>query len=81
MIVKPGEIKVAWSKQVNDIAFLLNGGDTGVDDAHFLYAVFKHGIPDNEGLMKALDERGYDLKTLRFTIKRKVETLLPKEGE
>ena len=59
---------VRWSKR--DKAHLYCGGkQTGGMLAHYFEGI---RYPDEHTLMQELERRGYDLTTLRFSIKKKV---------
>jgi hypothetical protein len=79
---KPPGHKVYWSKKEQDIIFW-HDGTVEMDDGteitaskatgHLLHTAFDcTPIFDGKSLVKLLEERGYDLTTLKFEIRKKV---------
>lgn len=80
-----GELKVYWGKETPrdypDIIFAWQGDATMKRDSRLLYYHLCCERPDPNvqplfskmlpSLVKELEERGYDLSTLRFSIKKK----------
>lgn len=60
----PG-LRVRWSKREKDLLFEY---DKHKWDGHYLYSVF------TKAFTAELESRGFDVTTLRFTVKRKTET-------
>ena len=72
---KPGELKVAFGKEphYNPDLFYCHGGDGATSqDGQMLGLFFERtdGLWDRT-LRKELEARGYDITTLKFTIKKK----------
>lgn len=67
---KPGELKCYWSKKENDLLFDWGDGASKTD-GHWLYSwmTFHKGF-DCE-FIKELESRGYDLTTLKISVKKK----------
>ena len=72
MAAKPGELRVAWSKKERDILYSYGGGGaskpTSMVIAHAFEVVEVYG---GKSLRAELEARGYDLTTLKFSIRRK----------
>lgn len=66
---KPAALLVRWSKRERDLLF---AWDKHPPDGHLMHYAF-NVVPVHGGrsLAQELDERGYDLTTLRFQIRRK----------
>lgn len=74
MACKDGVLSVRWSKKENDVLFEWGAGCSSAS-ASLLHSVFFHDRSpgaDVDGLLKELERRGYDIKTVRFSIKKKV---------
>lgn len=78
---KEGELKMCWGKMPHenpDMCFAWGEGCTK-RDANLLHYVMasprnKYMAPDQmPTLVEELDKRGYDITTLKFSIKKKVE--------
>lgn len=62
-------LSVKWSKMERDLVF---AHDRHSWDGQLLYsALCCRPIADSAGLVQELDKRGFDVTTLRFSIKRK----------
>lgn len=57
-----------WSKKEKDMMFCY---PTSKSDGHLLHNWFGHGIFGTKTIYSELESRGYDLTTLRFSIKKK----------
>ena len=79
---KPGELKVQWGKLPDDkpdICYVWGGEGASSHDGHLLHGMFsgfehrKYGrIPaQHDGYLAELEARGYDLTTLKFSIRQK----------
>lgn len=72
-IVRKDRLLVRWSRKEND--FLINYPDK--PDGHFIYGLIAQGsvryevLSSGKTLMEELEERGYDIKTLRIQVDRK----------
>lgn len=64
-------LRVRWSKRERDLVFW---HDRHKPDVHLLHV---HLSP----LAAELDKRGFDIRTLKFSIGRKAETMTPVESE
>jgi len=76
--MKDGELSVSFGylRGHGEDIYYTNGLGTSTADARCLSSAFENAVVhDGKSLRKLLEERGYDLKTLLFTIqKMKVET-------
>lgn len=71
---KPGELRMQWSKRENDLAFSWGGEGACKADSNLLAtALAMTPIAGGRTLRGQLEERGYDITTLRFSIRRKKE--------
>lgn len=61
------ELRATWSKREGDIVYHYDVRTSG----HLLHVSFSGGGSEPINLLRELDERGYDLTTLRFSIRRK----------
>jgi hypothetical protein len=81
---KPGELKMQWGKLPGDCPDMCFAWGDGCSkrDGNFLHYVLasarpthnrdEHGRPMfDKSVLEQLDERGYDLTTLRFSIRKK----------
>jgi hypothetical protein len=69
---KDNTLRAAWSKRERDVSFGWPSGPQTKSDGHLLYGHFGYrynydGTPE-KSLLDELRDRGYDLKTLRFSI-------------
>ena len=70
MKAKPNQLKAQWSKSQKDIVFAWGEG-IHKSDAHLLYAALNLKMKDGgTSLEEELLARGYDLTTLRFSVKK-----------
>ncbi len=58
-------IRVFWSAKDYDLKAAWDAGCASQDGGYLLFLLF------NKTFLEALDERGYDIKTLRFQIRKK----------
>lgn len=84
-IAKPGELRMGWGAaergDKEDVCYACGGAGADKSDAHLLHTAlgcerfspsFGHpGFAVEKSLLKELEERGYDLSTLRLSIRRK----------
>lgn len=73
---KPGELRAVWAKSVEgrDLHFIRGEGVPRADGALLCHALTsKHYTTDERSLAEELHRRGYDLTTLRFSIRKKGE--------
>jgi hypothetical protein len=80
---KPGELKVQWGKlpyDSPDICYCWGGDGATSSDGSLLHCMFSgfswrksdsFGAIQNDGYLKELEARGYDLTTLKFSIQKK----------
>lgn len=80
---KKRQLKVQWAKLPHDTPDLVfsSGEGTSSSDRYFLYCMFcseqprwdheKNGLAYDPSFVKELEARGYDLTTLKFSIKKK----------
>ena len=70
---KPGVLRVCWDRpergEPPDIVYDFGDGCSR-RDARLLHAAFSAKVIDGKDLYRELQERGYDLTTLRFTISK-----------
>lgn len=73
MKAKPGEIKAGWNARERDVGFAWGGDGASKADSNLLYGAlcFKSVLGDKT-LVQELEARGYDLTTMRFSIRRKM---------
>lgn len=71
MAAKPGELKARWSKRERDI--LLEHGGAGADksDGSWLCSWLDRHKGFDDTFLKELERRGYDITTLRISVKQK----------
>lgn len=64
-------LRMQWSKRQKDLVTDFPGSKL---DARLLHNAFNYGFPalGGESLLKELERLGYDITTLRFSIKKKV---------
>lgn len=62
----PPRIRLYWSKKEND---LMVNWDTGASSATARYLM---GVL-SKGVLKELESRGFDISTIRFQIRKKVQ--------
>jgi hypothetical protein len=61
------ELRIDWSKKEKDLLF----HSMSSPDGHLMH-VFTHYVQfDGKTLRQALEERGYDITTLKFSIRKK----------
>jgi hypothetical protein len=67
---KNNTLKANWNKKEKDIMFSFPLGSQTVSDAHLLHYFFNvvRDLNNDNSLIKELKERGYDIKTLTFSI-------------
>ena len=78
--MKDGELSASYGylpDNGEDIYYTNGPGCHSADARVLCHALETVVIHDGKGLRKILEERGYDLKTLRFTIQKKIQ---PVEG-
>lgn len=67
-----GDLTAYWSKSKNDILFDSTDGPHAVDGRRVVYHAFSVILlPDGKSFLDELEARGFDLATLKFSIKRK----------
>jgi hypothetical protein len=73
MKARPGEIKTGWNARERDIGFAWGADGAAKADANLLYGAlcFKRVLGERT-LIQELEARGYDLTTMRFSIRRKL---------
>lgn len=71
MSAKPGELKASWSKKEHDIIFEWGGAGADKSDGSWLntWLAYHKGFDDT--FLNELDKRGFDITTLRISVKRK----------
>lgn len=73
---KPGELKAAYGKNDSgdaDLQYAWGGKGVGKWDAHLLaYALQGTAVHEGRTLVQELEERGFDVTTLKFSIRKKV---------
>jgi len=71
MKTKPGELKACWNKKENDIT--LSWGGEGADkcDGGWLSSWLTHHKGFDGTFIEELELRGYDITTLKISVKRK----------
>lgn len=71
---KPGQLKVGWSKQEQDIVFAWGGQGADKSDAGLLNVMLT-STPKcfDKSIQDELIARGYDITTIRFSIQKKVQ--------
>ena len=68
---KPGELKCYWSKKENDLLFSWGEGVQKYDGS-WLNSWYGYHRGFDDTFLKELESRGYDLTTLKFSVKKKV---------
>ena len=73
---KANSLRAFWSKKEKDIMFYWPSGPHTKTDGHFLYGRMSIGPFNYDGkldtaFLKELEDRGYDLTTLLFSICKK----------
>ncbi|MBK9496681.1 MAG: hypothetical protein IPO08_19705 [Xanthomonadales bacterium] len=78
MAAKHGELKVRWGKLDGESQLLYEWGGGGAQkpDARILMSAIEDapGRPKERSLSEELEARGYDLTTLRFSIRQRPST-------
>lgn len=74
-VAKPGELRAAYGREDRwsspDVLYVWGGQGASKPDARVLSAAIEDAaVFDGKPLRKVLEERGYDITTLRFSIKR-----------
>jgi hypothetical protein len=66
-------LRINWSKREKDLIF----HSPSAPDGHLMHAFTHYVLFDGKTLRQALEERGYDIATLKFSVERKpkVESL------
>lgn len=74
MPAKPGELKARWSAKENDILLEWGGEGASKSDGGWLsyWLTNQRGFDDT--FIKELIQRGYDITTLKITVKKTVGT-------
>lgn len=70
---KPGELRMAWGKREGDLVVCGGDGICRADGNLLATALAMTPIAGGRTLRGQLEERGYDITTLRFSIRRKKE--------
>lgn len=81
---KPGELKVAWGKEKGDDPelFFCWGQGTSKRDNNLLMHFFSQKMtPEGKSISQELQERGYDISTLKFSISKDIAQLVNNESE
>lgn len=83
IVAEPGELKIGYGTCEPggrpDLVYAYGGGGTRKADGIVLSMAFEQiEVLDGKTLRQLLEERGYDIKTLRFTVRRKP---LPEEED
>jgi hypothetical protein len=70
---RSNSLSVYWSKRENDVMFNYPDGPQTKTDGHLLHVRFNspwrwHDGQESPDLVKELESRGYDVKTLRFSV-------------
>lgn len=68
---KPGELKAQWSKRTDDMVFSWGGAGADKSDGHWLHGWLCYHKGFDDVFVKELVSRGYDITTLKISIKRK----------
>lgn len=77
---KPGELKVAFGQEHGelDLYYCHGGGGAGRADSRLLSIAFEStDIIDGKNLRQELQDRGYDITTLKFSIQQKAVPAQP----
>lgn len=72
---RPGELIARWGKlpyEKPSICYAWGGKGAGSCDGRLLHGMFE-GFGYPEGYLKELETRGYDLTTLRFSIRQRTK--------
>lgn len=80
MTAKPGELKAGWSRRERDILFDWGGQGATKADSHVLHSALCTTFPADRSLVAELEARGYDISTLRFSIRRKAASIQTEGG-
>ena len=76
MKAKPGELKAGWNARERDIGFAWGGDGATKPDSRLLYGALAYkDVFEGKTLVQELEARGYDLTTLRFSIRRKQQPM------
>lgn len=76
-MAKPGELKIRWGRDdydrsSKDVLYEYGGGGADRDDMRILMFAFENTeVFEGKTLRQLLTARGYDLTTIRFSIKQK----------
>ena len=71
MSAKPGELKARWSKRERDVVFEWGASGADKSDGSWLNSWLSYHKGFDGTFLAELDRRGYDVETLRISIRRK----------
>lgn len=74
MSARPGELKARWSARERDVLFEWGAGGANKTDGSWLNSWFGHHKGFDATFLKELEARGYDLTTLKFSVRQKSAT-------
>lgn len=72
----PGQIKLCWSKKKQDIEIAWGGSGADKSDAGFVISTLTsyYGL-FNKTFLEEMESRGYDIKTIKFSIEKTKDKL------
>lgn len=71
MAAKPGELKARWSRRERDVLMEWGGNGAGKSDGSWLNSWLSYHRGFDGTFIEELTARGYDVSTLRVSVKRK----------
>lgn len=71
MAAQPGELKARWSKRERDVLMEWGGAGADSSDGSWLNSWLSYHKGFDGTFLNELEARGYDMSTLRITVKRK----------
>lgn len=73
MAAVAGELKARWSKRERDVMMEWGGSGADKSDGSWLNSWLSYHKGFDGTLLEELEARGYDVTTLRISVKRKTE--------
>lgn len=71
MAARPGELKARWSARERDVVFEWGGDGASKSDGGWLNSWLTHHKGFDGSLLTELAARGYDVETLRISVRQK----------
>ena len=72
---KPGQLRAGWGRpeprETPDVCYAWGGAGADSSDGRILCNYFENTVRHGSTLLRELEERGYDITTLKFSIEMK----------